>query len=411
MSEQPTATSEPDLTDSGYAWWRLAVSLAISTVGGVGLWSVVVTLPAIEAEFGLDRGSASLPYTATMIGFAFGGIIMGRLADRFGIFIPLVFGTVMLGIGYIVAAQAESMLTFALAQSLLIGMLGSAATFGPLVADVSLWFEKRRGLAVAVVASGNYLSGTIWPPILTHAIETIGWRQAHMGIGIICVVTMLPLAFLLRRRADTSEKPVSAGGSRLSPPPANMSLRTIQILLIVAGLACCIAMSMPQVHIVAYCGDLGYGVARGAEMLSIMLGLGVVSRIASGFLADKIGGLGTLILGSMLQCMALLLYIPFDGLISLYVVSALFGLAQGGIVPSYAMIVRQYFPAREAGTRVSLVLMTTVVGMAIGGWMSGEIYDLTGSYQAAFMNGIAWNQLNMSIAFWLLIGTWRLKPA
>ncbi|MDC1215152.1 MFS transporter, partial [Rhodospirillales bacterium] len=195
------------------------------------------------------------------------------------------------------------------------------------------------------------------------------------------------------------------------PPPANMSLRTIQILLIVAGLACCIAMSMPQVHIVAYCGDLGYGVARGAEMLSIMLGLGVVSRIASGFLADKIGGLGTLILGSMLQCMALLLYIPFDGLISLYVVSALFGLAQGGIVPSYAMIVRQYFPAREAGTRVSLVLMTTVVGMAIGGWMSGEIYDLTGSYQAAFMNGIAWNLLNMSIAFWLLIGTWRLKPA
>jgi MFS family permease len=411
MSEQPTATSEPDLTDSGYAWWRLAVSLAISTVGGVGLWSVVVTLPAIEAEFGLDRGSASLPYTATMIGFAFGGIIMGRLADRFGIFIPLVFGTVMLGIGYIVAAQAESMLTFALAQSLLIGMLGSAATFGPLVADVSLWFEKRRGLAVAVVASGNYLSGTIWPPILTHAIETIGWRQAHMGIGIICVVTMLPLAFLLRRRADTSEKPVSAGGSRLSPPPANMSLRTIQILLIVAGLACCIAMSMPQVHIVAYCGDLGYGVARGAEMLSIMLGLGVVSRIASGFLADKIGGLGTLILGSVLQCMALILYIPFDGLISLYVVSALFGLAQGGIVPSYAMIVRQYFPAREAGTRVSLVLMTTVVGMAIGGWMSGEIYDLTGSYQAAFMNGIAWNLLNMSIAFWLLIGTWRLKPA
>ncbi len=411
MSEQPTATSEPDLTDSGYAWWRLAVSLAISTVGGVGLWSVVVTLPAIEAEFGLDRGSASLPYTVTMIGFAFGGIIMGRLADRFGIFIPLVFGTVMLGIGYIVAAQAENMLTFALAQSLLIGMLGSAATFGPLVADVSLWFEKRRGLAVAVVASGNYLSGTIWPPILTHAIETIGWRQAHMGIGVICVVTMLPLAFLLRRRADTTEKPASAGGTRLSPPPANMSLRTIQILLIVAGLACCIAMSMPQVHIVAYCGDLGYGVARGAEMLSIMLGLGVVSRIASGFLADKIGGLGTLILGSMLQCMALLLYIPFDGLISLYVVSALFGLAQGGIVPSYAMIVRQYFPAREAGTRVSLVLMTTVVGMAIGGWMSGEIYDLTGSYQAAFMNGIAWNLLNMSIAFCLLIGTWRLKPA
>ena len=382
------------------------VSLAISTFGGVGLWSVVVTLPAIEAEFGVDRGGASLPYTATMVGFALGGILMGRLADRFGIFIPLVFGTLMLGIGYMAAAQAESITTFMMAQALLIGMMGSAATFGPLVADVSLWFKKRRGIAVGIVASGNYLSGTIWPPILTAAIQDVGWRQAYMGIAVVCVVGMLPLAFMLRRRADTSE-PVPVPGSATPAEQTGMSLRTIQILLIIAGLACCIAMSMPQVHIVAYCGDLGYGVARGAEMLSIMLGLGVVSRITSGFIADRIGGLGTLLIGSTLQCAALIFYIPFDGLVSLYVVSALFGLAQGGIVPSYALIVRQYFPAREAGTRVSLVLMTTVIGMAIGGWMSGEIYDLTGSYRMAFYNGIAWNLLNMSIAFWLLIGRRR----
>jgi MFS family permease len=403
----PTIADQDRYTvDSRYAWWRLVVSLAISTFGGVGLWSVVVTLPAIEAEFGVDRGGASLPYTATMVGFALGGILMGRLADRFGIFIPLVFGTLMLGIGYMAAAQAESIATFMLAQALLIGMMGSAATFGPLVADVSLWFKKRRGIAVGIVASGNYLSGTIWPPILTAAIQDFGWRQAYMGIAIVCVVGMLPLAFMLRRRADTSE-PVPIPGSATPAEQTGMSLRTIQILLVVAGLACCIAMSMPQVHIVAYCGDLGYGVTRGAEMLSIMLGLGVVSRITSGFIADRIGGLGTLLIGSTLQCAALIFYIPFDGLVSLYVVSALFGLAQGGIVPSYALIVRQYFPAREAGTRVSLVLMTTVIGMAIGGWMSGEIYDLTGSYRMAFYNGIAWNLLNMSIAFWLLIGRRR----
>ena len=403
----PTIADQDRYTvDSRYAWWRLVVSLAISTFGGVGLWSVVVTLPAIEAEFGVDHGGASLPYTATMVGFALGGILMGRLADRFGIFIPLVFGTLMLGIGYMAAAQAESIATFMLAQALLIGMMGSAATFGPLVADVSLWFKKRRGIAVGIVASGNYLSGTIWPPILTAAIQDFGWRQAYMGIAIVCVVGMLPLAFMLRRRADTSE-PVPIPGSATPAEQTGMSLRTIQILLVVAGLACCIAMSMPQVHIVAYCGDLGYGVTRGAEMLSIMLGLGVVSRITSGFIADRIGGLGTLLIGSTLQCAALIFYIPFDGLVSLYVVSALFGLAQGGIVPSYALIVRQYFPAREAGTRVSLVLMTTVIGMAIGGWMSGEIYDLTGSYRMAFYNGIAWNLLNMSIAFWLLIGRRR----
>lgn len=410
MNDITPASAEADLVDSAYAWWRLAVSLALSTVGGIGLWSVVVTLPAIEAEFGLDRGGASLSYTATMIGFAIGGIVMGRLADRFGIFIPLLVGTFMLAIGYVAASQAESVLTFILAQSLLIGMMGSAATFGPLVADVSLWFEKRRGIAVGIVASGNYLSGTIWPPILSYLIQTVGWREALLWIAVTCIVTMLPLAFLLRRRADTSDRPNVLGTQR-GLRPEGMSARTVQILLIVAGLACCIAMSMPQVHIVAYCGDLGYGVARGAEMLSLMLGLGVVSRITSGFIADKIGGLGTLLLGSTLQCVALLFYIPFDGLVSLYVVSALFGLSQGGIVPSYALIVRQYFPAREAGARVSLVLMTTVIGMAIGGWMSGEIYDLTGSYQAAFLNGIAWNLLNMSIAFWLLIGQRQRRAA
>ena len=409
MSDATSHTAEADPVDGPYAWRRLAVSLALSTVGGIGLWSVVVTLPVIEAEFGIDRGGASLPYTATMIGFAVGGIVMGRLADRFGIFIPLLVGTAMLAVGYIAASQAESLLTFMLAQSLLIGMMGSAATFGPLVADVSLWFERRRGIAVGIVASGNYLSGTIWPPILSTAIQTVGWREAHIWIAISCVVLMLPMAFYLRRRADTSDRP-NILGQRVGERPDDISPRTVQVLLIIAGLACCIAMSMPQVHIVAYCGDLGFGVARGAEMLSLMLGLGVVSRIASGFIADRIGGLGTLLLGSALQCAALFFYLPFDGLVSLYVVSALFGLSQGGIVPSYALIVRQYFPAREAGARVSLVLMVTVLGMAAGGWMSGEIFDLTGSYQAAFINGIGWNLLHLSIAFRLLM-KWRQAQA
>jgi MFS family permease len=382
--------------------WRLLASLALSTIGGVGLWSVVVSLPTIEAEFGVDRGGASLPYTATMVGFALGGVLMGRLADRFGIMVPVMLGACMLGIGYVAAAQATSLWQFMLAQALLIGMLGSSATFGPLVADVSLWFRKRRGIAVAVVASGNYLAGTIWPPLLQAAIAAVGWRQAHMAIGVFCVSTMVPLAFALRRRPPLEDVRV-AGHARVFPGMASVSPSILQALLVVAGLGCCIAMSMPQVHIVAYCGDLGYGPARGAEMLSLMLGFGVVSRLGSGLIADRIGGIGTLLLGSTLQCLALFFYLPFDGLASLYVVSALFGLAQGGIVPSYALIVRDHFPAREAGARVSLVLMATVIGMAVGGWMAGAIYDLTGSYQAAFLNGIAWNLLNLSIAVWLLL--------
>jgi MFS family permease len=395
--------------DSAYAWWRLLAALALSTMGGIGLWSVVVSLPAIQAEFGVDRADASLPYTATMVGFAVGGVLMGRLADRFGIVLPAVLGALMLGIGYVAAASATALWQFMLAQALLIGMLGSSATFGPLVADVSLWFVRRRGIAVAIVASGNYLAGTIWPPLLQAAIAAIGWRQAHVGIGVLCVLTMLPLALFLRRRAPAEDAGVPLGARDLAET-LRMSPGTLQALLVLAGLACCIAMSMPQVHIVAYCADLGYGPARGAEMLSLMLGFGVVSRLGSGLIADRIGGVGTLILGSTLQCLALLFYLPFDGLASLYVVSALFGLSQGGIVPSYALIVRDYFPAREAGARVSLVLMATVAGMALGGWMSGAIFDLTGSYRAAFLNGIAWNLLNMAIAFWLLLGRLRPRP-
>lgn len=396
--------------DSPYAWRRLATALGLSTIGGIGLWSVVVALPTIEAEFGVDRGGASLPYTATMIGFAIGGVLMGRFTDRFGVRAPILLGTLSLGLGYIAAASAQSMWQFILAQAVLIGMFGSSSTFGPLVADVTHWFVKRRGVAVAIVASGNYLAGTIWPPILQYAIETVGWRTAHVGIGIFCIVTMLPLALSLGRQRIVDETNVVANGRHLMTK-MNISPSKLQALLVVAGLACCIAMAMPQVHIVAYCGDLGYGVARGAEMLSLMLGFGIISRLISGVIADRFGGVRTLLLGSTLQFLALLFYIPFDGLTSLYIVSAFFGLAQGGIVPSYALIVREYFPAREAGARVSLVLMTTIVGMAIGGWMSGEIYDLTGSYQVAFINGIAWNLLNMSIAFWLLAGRNRPTPA
>jgi MFS family permease len=394
------------LPDSLYAWGRVAASLGLATVGGIGLWAPVVVLTTIEEEFNVGRAGGSLPYTATMVGFAVGGIALGRLADKFGILPPLLIGAATLGLGFIAGSFSSSYWQFLLIQAVLIGMLGSSATFGPLVADTTHWFQRKRGLAVGIVASGNYLAGTIWPPALEYAISEYGWREAYFGIGILCLVTMLPLALFLRRRPPIAEHHLVENGQAQSGAGAHELLtapRFLQPLLMLAGIACCVAMSMPQVHIVAYCSDLGYGLARGTEMLSLMLGMGVVSRLASGLIADKIGGVGTLILGSALQCVTLLFYIPFDGLTSLYVVSALFGLAQGGIVPSYALIVRQYFPARQAGIRVSLVLMSTVVGMAIGGWMSGVIFDWTGSYQAAFLNGIAWNLVNMSIALWLLL--------
>jgi predicted MFS family arabinose efflux permease len=284
----------------------------------------------------------------------------------------------------------------------LIGALGGSATFGPLLADISHWFEKRRGLAVAIVACGNYLGGAVWPPIVEFLIRTVGWRHTHLIIGVVCLLTMLPLTLVLRKRPPCWSTEASAARTLRQPADLGVSPRVLQGLLVLCGLSCCVAMSMPQVHIVAYCGDLGYGMAAGARMLSLMLGFGMVSRLASGFIADRIGGLRTLLLGSVLQGVALLLYLPSDGLVTLYVVSALFGLFQGGIVPSYAIIIREVFAPQEAGARVGLVVMATVFGMALGGWMSGAVFDLTGSYRAAFLNGIAWNLLNVSIVVWMM---------
>ncbi|HEY0824934.1 MAG TPA: MFS transporter [Ramlibacter sp.] len=401
-----------DAVESPYAWARLAMSLLLMTIGGSGMYSITVVLPRMQQDFGIDRGGASLPYTLTMIGFGIGGILMGRIADRFGVMLVVMVGAVGLGAGYILASFAPGLAWFGFAQGLFIGMLGTSATFAPLVADTSRWFDRRRGIALAICMSGNYTAGAFWPPVMQYFIDAAGWRQTYLGMGIFCIATMVPMALFLRRRPPVQEvvaAPATAAAGAFAgrvdaKRPLGLPPNVLLALLSLAGVSCCVAMSMPQVHIVAYCGDLGFGAARGAEMLSLMLGLGVVSRLVSGWISDRIGGLRTLLLGSLLQGIALLMFLPSDSLVSLYVVSGLFGLFQGGIVPAYALIVREYFPPQEAGARVGTVLMATLLGMALGGWMSGAVFDLTGSYRAAFLNGIAWNLLNLSIVGFLL---WR----
>jgi MFS family permease len=385
--------------DSPFAWARLVAALLVGAIGGVGMWSVAVVLPAVQAEFGVARGAASFPYAMTMLGLAAGGLLYGRLMDRRGIRLVLALGAVMLAAGYWAASQAATLWQFIAVHGVAIGALGAAATFGPLVADVSLWFERRRGLAVALCASGNYLAGAIWPPLVQRGVELYGWRTTYQLIAVACLVLMLPLIAMFRRPPPAAAMVAGVGVGNGGIGSVNP--RALQGLLMLAGIACCVGMSMPQVHIVAYCGDLGYGVRAGAEMLSLMLACGIVSRLLSGWICDHIGGVATLLLGSTLQCLVLVAYLPFDSLTSLYVVSALFGLVQGGIVPSYAIVAREVFPPAEAGTRVSAVLMSTIVGMALGGWLSGLIYDATGSYQAAFLHGIGWNILNILIALWL----------
>ncbi len=395
-------SSEPAtfVPDSRRAWLRLAVAVVIGSLGSVGMWSVVVALPVVQSDFGATRGTASLAFTMVMLGFGLGQVVTGRISDRYGIVAAIGVGIGILGLGYIGAGYAPSVLAFILLH-FAIG-LSSAATFGPLMAEASHWFDRYRGLAVAIAASGNYIGGTLWPPAVNFGLQTFGWRTTHIAIGIFTAIAMAVslVALRLLMGAATQRSHVNA------PPPRvdlKLSTNALTAILSVASIACCVAMSMPQVHIVAYCGDLGYGVARGAEMLSLMLGFGIISRIGSGFLADKIGGIRTLLIGSVAQGSALLFYLFFDSLTSLYIISAMFGLFQGGIVPSYAIIVREAMPAAEAATRIGIVIFASVFGMSLGGWISGVIFDATGSYAAAFANGLAWNLLNVTIMVLLLL--------
>ncbi len=391
--------------ESPHAWLRLWVSLAAAGVLGVGMWAVVVILPVVQADFGIDRAAASLPYTATMFGFAAGTLSFGRLADRIGIAIPLALAGVAIGLGFVIAGFAPGIGTFTLAHGFLIG-LGAGGGFAPLMADISHWFVKRRGMAVVVVASGNYVAGALWPIIINAGVAHLGWRNTFIAIGLVVPVLVLPMCLAMRPRL--SHGAMAAAEQATSEAAANIGVqpRTLLTLLTVAGFACCVAMSMPQVHLVAYCGDLGYGVARGAEMLALMLFLGIFSRVASGFVADRIGGAATLLIGSFMQGVALLLYLFFNGLASLYVVSGIFGLFQGGIVPMYAVLCREFLPAREAGAKIGMIITATIFGMAFGGYLSGLIFDLTGSYRMAFLNGLLWNLVNVAIVSWLV---WRRR--
>jgi MFS family permease len=386
------------------AWTRLIVALLLSTIGGSGFWSAVVALPAIGSTFAINRAEASLAYAATMVGYSAGTLVMARIADRIGICIPLVIGSVMLGVGYVAIASTQSFTFFMLMQVLLVGF-GSAAVYTPLVADISHWFARRRAMAISICASGNTLAGALWSPLMVHFLDEIGWRDTFVGLGVFCVTTMLPLTILLRQRAPRPSNVADAAVAVDEASAASFGFGSarLHMILFIAGMMCCLGMSVPQVHLIAHTRDLGYGATRGADMLSLMLVASLSSRVIFGWSGDRIGGLTNLLIGSTLQAASLLLYAFVSSLGALYAVSALFGFVQSGIVPCYAMIVREYFPARDAASRLAPISVANFIGMSIGAWMAGKIFDLTGSYRDAFLNGALWNAVNIAIVAWLLL--------
>jgi MFS family permease len=400
------APSAGSITDTSKSWRRLLVALTIAIVANIGIWAFVVIMPSIEAEFGTPRSQTAFPYTMTMIGFGIGNVLLGRVLDKFGITRALIGGSLLIGFSFFASASLHD-IYFLAAVHFCLG-IGTSVGFGPLIADVSHWFSRNRGIAVAIIASGNYLSGVVWPVFISDMLADNTWRDIYLLLGIMVPSLTIPLSFAMNDRLVVANASPSSELAKQRTTTKHLSGQNLQWLLGLAGICCCVAMSMPQVHMVSYCVGLGYGPAIGAELLSIMLAFGVMSRLIFGLVSDKLGGIRTVLISSFLQMLSLLFFLPFDSPISLYIVSAIFGLAQGGIVPSYAIVVREFLPASEAGERIGLVLMMTVFGMALGGWMSGAVFDMTGSYQLAFLNGVLWNLFNLVIMGWLLIRTRNL---
>ena len=385
-----------------YPLIRLTTVLALMTLGCSAMYAGVMVLEPLALELETGRGNSSLIYGSFMIGFALGGVFMGRLADRLGIMVPAIIGSLALPAGFYLAAHASSILEISLAFCLLCGFLGSSFSMAPLIADISHWFSRRRGLAVGIAFSGSYVAGAIWPPILQRMFDAQGWRESFIDLALLTLVLMALLSLLLYPKPTTNVQLTTAGSNNSNLTNSAISAGSLQSLICLAGFGCCVAMAMPQIHIVPYVMDLGHPAMRGAEMLGLMLGFGIISRIGSGWLSDRIGGVATLLLGSTLQLAVLIAFLTGNSLVFLYGISIAFGLSQGGIVPSYTIILRAFFPPKQAGWRISTSFLFTVAGMAFGGWVAGLLYDLTGSYTVSFLNAIGFNILNLWIAASLL---------
>ena len=405
MSEANTESVE-----SGYGWWVvIATTLMISVAFGSS-YLVVVGLKPIAADFGWPRQIPSAGYALAMFGAGVGGILMGLWSDRRGMAGPALTGAFCLGLGLIAVSQSNSIVTFLGIQLFIVGLLGNGAMTSPLLTNVTHWFDRRMGLAIAIASCGQALGGAIWPPIFRHAMEHHGWRETMLAYGLFSMATLVPLALVLRRPSPrmlsggTAAEKTALAASADQSQTLVLGLRpnTALALLCAAIIGCCVAMSMPLVHIVSYCSDLGFSAARGAEMLSLLLFSAFISRLAYGWLADRVGGLKTLLLGSSLQMLGLAFYIYAGSLESLYLVSIFYGLGYGGVVPMYAIIIRELFPASQAGWRIGVIFLFGTVGMALGGYLGGVIYDWTATYRLAFLTGVAFNLCNLALVIFMV---------
>ena len=408
-------TSLPTKNDPGIAprfrYVVLLVSIYLVLAANGSMFVLVVGLKQISLDFGWPRSVPSLAYSCLFLGTGVGGIVMGHWFDRSGAGPVTGLGMTMIGAGAVLAGMVTAQWQLYAIYGVMMGLLGQAAVIGPLVVNVMRWFEHRRGFAVGLLAAGQGLAGTFWPPIFRYYNESSGWRTTFLWFGVFVLLSALPLTALLWRRLPGRTVHPEVAGERdrsdTAPPTTarglGLSNAKLQAALCLAMLSCCVPMSIPLGHLIAHASDLGHPNVRAAEMLAVALLTATVVRLAGGTLVvDRFGGLAALLFFSVVQMVALLLYAVVEARPALYSVSVLFGLGYGGIAMCYPVIVREYLPAAESGRRLGLVLLFGAIGMALGGGLGGYLFDLTGSYSPAFLTGAAFNVLNLGIVFALL---------
>ena len=387
--------------DTNMAWLRLIVVFLLCAIGFIGMWSIVIILPSIQAEFKISRSMVTIPYVMTMLGFGTGNIIIGRYSDLYGMKKPIIYGFSFLTLLYFISLITPNIFTFAIIQ---FGLgFSSAVFFGPMMNDIGNFFVKRKGLAISIVASAQHFAGAFWPFLLAFLLIDQKWREAHLLIATLCLI-FVPILCYIVFKINIDKKYIKNNFiNEKNFTYKNISNKKFQNLLMIASIGCCVGMSTPQVHIIPLCIDKGYTLTTGGKILSVMLFCAVLSRIFFGYISDYIGPIKTLLIGSSLQAFTLILFIPFNSINGLFIVSALFGLSQGGIVPSYALIVKKYLPEKDAAERIGLIIFCTIIGMSIGGWISGKIFDYFNSYMLGFLNSVLWNIINISIITYIFL--------
>jgi len=389
--------------DSRAAWITASAALAIMTIAYGAPLVVVVAMKQIAAELQTNRAAPAGASSLSYVGAAFGGIVAGWLAGRLGIRPIVIFGSTMVAVGLVLSSWGGMVELYA-GHGIFMGLFGTSCMFSPLLTYVSLWFERRRGQAVALIASGQAVAGAIWPPLLQFGIDQVGWRHTMLWFAAFVLVSSVAVTVIFLHPTPVASSAAAGGAGNAQRRDSTLGLppNLLMILLMIAVYCCCVPMAMPMQHVVAFCGDLGFASQYGAAMLSVLLGTAFLARQFWGWLSDKIGGFQTLLFSSLVQATALAGFLVTKDMAALFAVSAVFGLGLSGLLPAYVIVIRDCFSIEEANWRIPTVMFAGLLGMASGGWGAGLLYDRFGDYLPAFSTGMAFNLVNLAVLLFLI---------